>query len=102
MENTIYTPNFKLFFGKYKGQLLSATPMSYQVWLVQTEFFKGLDIKYPHKVRKGNSDGTWYETDVLTILIAKPIKEPQVTHREIDPEERHWKNYATHLERNSY
>lgn len=99
MENTIYTPNFKLFFGKYKGQLLSSTPMSYQVWLVQTDFFKGLSIKYPHKVRKGNSDGSWYEVDILTIHITQ---EPKAIYKEDEPEKRHWEGYATYLERDSY
>ena len=73
--------------------------MSYQVWLVQTDFFKGLTIKYPHKVRKGNSDGTWYEADILAIKITQA---PKATHTEDEPEKRHWNGYTTYLERDSY
>jgi hypothetical protein len=100
MEHTITTPNFKLFFGKFKGQLLSNTPYSYQVWLVQTNFFKKLNIKYPHKIRVGNFEGSWYEIDVLTIKI--PTKKVNYSTNEIEPEEKFYKGYATYLERNNY
>ena len=98
MKNQISTPNFKLFFGKFKGQLLSQTPMSYQIWLVQQDFFKKLNIKFPHKIRVGNSEGSWYQVDILTINIPT-LKESQ---SEIEPEEQFYKNYTTYLERDSY
>jgi len=100
MNNTISVPNFKLFFGKYKGSLLSSTPKSYQKWLVQSDFFKSLQIKYPIKVRKGNSEGTWYEVDILHIDISE--KPNEACHQDNDPEKKHWEGYTTWLERNSY
>lgn len=100
MNNTITIPNFKLFFGKYKGMPLSLTPKSYQKWLVQTDFFKGLQIKYPIKNRVGNSDGSWYEIDLITIDLTETKN--RTVRTEQDPEQKHWNGYATYLERNSF
>lgn len=100
MSNTITTPNFKLFFGKYKGMPLSSTPKSYQKWLVQSDFFKGLKIKYPIKNRVGNADGSWYEIDLITIDLTETNNRIQFS--EDDPEQKHWNGYATYLERNSF
>lgn len=32
--------NFELRFGKYKGQMFLSTPVSYQNWLLNQEWFK--------------------------------------------------------------
>lgn len=94
--------NFKLFFGKYKGQFLSNTPMSYRTWLVQSDFYKGLTIKFPVRVKMRNGDGdTWWDYEKVKVQVLNPDWDQDLAtsyHTE-DPEERHWKNLATWNER---
>ena len=65
--------NFRLFFGKYKGQVFSNTPKDYQSWLITQPFFKQLKIR-PMYVRKKNMDGVWREVDIIEVEIKNPNK----------------------------
>lgn len=97
--------NFKLFFGKYKGQLLSATPKTYQAWLIQSDFYKNLNIKFPVKVKKRNFDDVWWDVEMVKVQIPNPNyvgKSEYVPSREDDAEARYWRNMATCSERFSY
>jgi hypothetical protein len=73
MSNFIVVADFKLFFGKYKGQYFSSTPASYQRWLVQTDFYKSLNIKYPRKEYKRDWEGNrWYEVATFKVYLDDP------------------------------
>jgi hypothetical protein len=98
MTTKIQTPDFKLFFGKHKGMFLSQTPLSYQQWLVQTEFFDNLKIKYPrYKVYRSADGGIDHVTVMLTIEI--PCKEERY---ELTPEEKYYRGATAWFERDSY
>ena len=98
MTTKIQTPDFKLFFGKHKGMFLSQTPLSYQQWLVQTEFFDNLKIKYPrYKVYRSADGGIDHVTVMLTIEI--PCKEERY---ELTPEEKYYKEIISDEEEGMY